>query len=229
MKPNRTLDRVLYAIAGVGPLIFLAVASAEGLLRSDYDPMAEPISALAVGPRGWVQEVNFVLLAVAFLAFAIVLRNAFRGGKASLAAPALFTVMTLGVVVAAAFPMDAPHVSPTDVGRLHDVGGFLVFPVLPIVVLLVARRFRHDPVFHPYFKYTLATGFFCLALVIFFLLFVGPPTAPPRLASEFRGLVQRILLVPFFTWMALVARRAYANRTVAVMGTKRVPSAMYGT
>jgi hypothetical protein len=127
---------------------------------------------------------------------------------ASVAAPAVFLVMTLGVILAAIFPMDAPGATHTLVGRLHVVGGFLVFPWMPLALLLVARRFRRDPRWRPYSTYTLATGLFCLATIVFFLLFVGPPGMSPRVFSGLAGLVQRLQLVPFFIWIALVARRA---------------------
>jgi hypothetical protein len=209
MHSKRALDRVVHGIAGVGPLVFLAVATVEGFLRAGYDPIAQPISALALGPRGWIQEVNFFLLAASLLSFAVVLRLSLRQGAASVAVPGVFVLMTIGVTLAAIFPMDAPGASPTVTGRLHDVAGFLVFPWMPPVLLLAARRFRRDARWRPYLTYTLATGFFCLAMMVFFLLFVRPPSAPPGLASEFRGLTQRVLLLPFFTWIALVARRAY--------------------
>jgi hypothetical protein len=209
MNSKRSLNHVFYWLAGVGPLLFIAVATAEGFLRGGYDPIAQPISALAIGPRGWVQLLNFMLLTASFFSFAVVLRAHLQGGVASVAAPGLFWLMTIGVALAGAFPMDAPGASPTLAGRLHDVAGFLVFPWMPIVLLLLARRFRRDAGWRPYFRYTLLTGSFCLATMIFFLLFVGPPSAPPLLASELRGLVQRLILVPFFTWIALVTRRAY--------------------
>ena len=219
-KPN--LHRVFHAVAGAGPLLFLAIAAIEGSARTNYDWIAQPISALALGERGWVQAVNFALLAVSFFSFAMVSRNAFRHGKASVAAPALFVWMTIGVVVAGAFPMDAAQ-SPTLEGRLHDVGGFMVFPSIPLVVLLLARRFRREADWSPYFKYTLATGCYCVVMLIFFLVFVGPPTSPARAASEFRGLVQRTWLLPFFVWMALVARRAWMTGGSARASARHAP------
>jgi hypothetical protein len=220
-----TLDRVLHAVAATGPLLFFIVALVEGGLRPDYDWVSQPISALALGPRGFVQEVNFAILTVSFGAFAWVCRSAFRHGTGAAAVPLLFASMTLGVGIAGAFPMDAAGAAPTLDGRLHDVGGFLVFPWIPVVVLMLARRFRHDPDFLPYFRYSLVTGGLCLSLLIFFLLFVGPPSAPPRAFSEFRGLVQRTLLLPFFTWMAVVALRAHrlAPAGRAPGGAKSVP------
>lgn len=220
MNKHPFLGPVLHALAGAGPMLFFLVASAEGLGRNDYDWVAQPISALALGPRGWVQELNFALLAVSFLAFAAVSRTTFQRGPASLVVPLLLVVMTVGVVIAGIFPMDATFTAPTLDGKLHGLGGFLVFPCIPLVVLFLSWRFRDEPGWRPYFMYTFLTGALCLTLLLFFLLFVGPPNAPPRAASEYRGLVQRTLLLPFFTWMAVVVRHAYH-------ATKRTPGAVH--
>jgi hypothetical protein len=209
MNRKGNVDYALHAAAGAGPLLFVAVATAEGWFRTDYDAIAEPISALALGPRGWVQGLNFILLAISCFSFGVMLRAHFRRGPASVAAPSVFGLMTFGALMAGAFVMDAPGAPPTVVGRLHDLAGFLVFPPMPVALLLLARRFRRDAAWRPYFAYTLVTAVLFAATLIFFLLFVGIPSGPPRFASEFRGLVQRGLLLLFFVWMALVSRRAY--------------------
>jgi len=208
MNSQRTIDRIIHGVAGIGPLLFFAIATAEGFLRAGYDPIAQPISALALGPRGFIQEVNFALLAASLFSFAAVLRTELRPGMASVAAPGVFVLMTIGIVMAGIFTMDAAGAAPTPVGQLHIVGGFLFFPWMPVVLLLVARRFRRDARWRPHFTYTLATGLACLATIIFFLLFVGPPPLP-RPLSAMAGLVQRVQLLPFFTWMAFVAHVAY--------------------
>jgi hypothetical protein len=209
MNQKGNADRALHAAAGAGPLLFVAVATAEGRFRTDYDAIAEPISALALGPRGWVQGLNFILLAISCFSFAVMLRAHFRRGPASVAAPSVFGLMTVGALMAGAFVMDAPGAPPTLVGRLHDLAGFLVFPLMPVAALLLARRFRRDAVWRPYFGYTVVTALLIFATLSFFLVFVGLPSGPPRLASEYRGLVQRGLLLLFFVWMALVSWRAY--------------------
>ena len=208
MSSQRTIDRIIHGVAGIGPLLFLAVATAEGFLRAGYDPMAQPISALALGPRGWIQEVNFALLAASLFSFAAVLRTGLRSGMASVAGPGVFVLMTIGIAMAGIFTMDAPGTAQTLVGQLHMVGGFLFFPWMPVVLLLLARRFRRDARWRTHFTYTLATGLVCLATIVFFLLFVGPPPWP-RPLSALAGLVQRLQLLPFFTWMAIVAHVAY--------------------
>jgi hypothetical protein len=217
MNSKRVLDRVLPAVAGVGPLLFLAVATVEGFLRPGYDPISQPISALALGPRGWVQGMNFMLLAASFFSFAALLRRELRMGAASVAGPGVFVLMAFGVALAGLFPMDAPGASPTLTGQLHLVGGFLVFPWMPAAVLLVARRFRSDPRWRPYCAYTLATGLVCLGTIIFFLLYVGPPEFP-RPYPGLAGLVQRLQMLPFFAWIALVTRRASRVANVGTAG-----------
>jgi hypothetical protein len=199
-------DRALQGVATFGPLLFFAVASIEGILRAGYDPIAQPISALALGPRGWIQQVNFALLAISLAAFTARLRMRLRGGGASVAGPAIFGLMTIGIVLAGAFAMDPPGASHTTAGRLHTFGGFLFFPWMPVVLLLLARRFRRDSRLRPYFGYTLGTALFCLATMVYFFAFVGVPGASPRL-SNLAGLVQRVQLLPFLTWMAVFAGR----------------------
>ena len=156
------------------------------------------------------------MLAASFLSFAFVLRAQLRGGAASIAAPAVLLLMTTGVVLAGAFTMDGPDATPT-LGGSTD-GGFLVFPWFFIAQLIVARRFRRDAGWRGYFGYTLASGLFSLAMISFFLMFVGPPELP-RTFHGLAGLFQRLLMFPFFVWIALVTRRAYQR-----MGAASVPA-----
>jgi Protein of unknown function (DUF998) len=214
MASKQARDRVSYGIAGVGPLLFFAVATVEGFLRADYDPIAQPISALALGSRGWIQGLNFLLLMVSLFSFAAVLREQLRNGGTAVAGLSVFVLMAIGIALAGAFRMDVPGAVPTITGQLHLLGGFLFFPWMPVGLLLVARRFRRDPRWRPYFAYTLVTGLFCLMTITFFLLFVGPPEIPRRYHAV-AGLVQRLLILPFLVWMALVTHRAYRGPSPA--------------
>jgi hypothetical protein len=210
MKPNSALDRGVYWIAGVGPWLALALATVEGFLRGGYDWVAEPISALALGPRGWIQQLDFALLVASFASFAFVLRSQFRRGAAAVAAIAVTLLMTAGLTLSGIFTMDAPGALPTLAGQLHLAGGFLIFPWTPVLLFIAARLFQRDARWRPYFELTLATGLLSAATIAFFLLFVGPPEFPRPLAA-WTGVVQRFQLVQFFAWTALVTRRAYVG------------------
>jgi hypothetical protein len=68
LEERRSVIAVL-AVAGiVGPILFIVVAIVHSLLRSDHSLVALPISALATGPSGWVQNVNFVITGLLFVA-----------------------------------------------------------------------------------------------------------------------------------------------------------------
>jgi hypothetical protein len=223
MSQHPTLARLLQSASVLGPLLFFTIASLEGALRAGYDPIAQPISALALGPRGWIQQVNFAVLAISLLSFALTLRAPLRDGPAAFAGPALFGQMAIAATLAL-FRMDPPGVPATLAGNLHTLGGFLFFPWMPVVFLLVARRFRRDARFRAYFSYTVATGLFCLATMIFFFVFVGVPGVS-RL-SAYAGLVQRVQLLPFLVWIALIAghiARADQSRAFFTRGEGSAP------
>lgn len=67
-----TLDRrVLGAVAGsLGAVIFVTVFTLEGWLRPGYDSRSMFVSELSLGPRGFVQILNFLFLGVSQLLFA---------------------------------------------------------------------------------------------------------------------------------------------------------------
>ena len=64
------------AVAGIaGPIIFAKLALVQSLLRPEHNPIAHRISALAVGPSGWVQNVNFLHFGLLMIAYAIGLHH----------------------------------------------------------------------------------------------------------------------------------------------------------
>src|SRR3569832_596159 len=101
----------------VGPL-FIIVFLIEGMLRKGYQPLRQPVSALAMGPRGWVQRANFFV--AGSLAFAYALGLFFVSqGTASL----IVGLMAIGVIGAGVFVTDITglEVKPrTKTGIVHD-------------------------------------------------------------------------------------------------------------
>jgi Protein of unknown function (DUF998) len=66
---RRKAITTLGAVAGlIGPLIFTVGFVIQGLLRpGEYDPIAEPVSALEAGPNGWIQQLNFIVFGLLML------------------------------------------------------------------------------------------------------------------------------------------------------------------
>jgi hypothetical protein len=74
----RPLIAALAAAGILGPVVFAVAAVVQGLLRPGYSFVAQPVVALVAGPSGWVQDLNFVVLGAAMIAFAIGLQLGVR-------------------------------------------------------------------------------------------------------------------------------------------------------
>ena len=68
-RPERWTRGLLYCGLAAGP-VFVAAFLAEGVTRDGYRPSRHPVSSLALGPRGWVQAVNFAVTGALVLAAA---------------------------------------------------------------------------------------------------------------------------------------------------------------
>jgi hypothetical protein len=58
--------------------------------------VAHPVVALVAGPSGWVQDVNFVVLGAAMIAFAIGLHLSVRPTRWAVVGSALFALSGIG-------------------------------------------------------------------------------------------------------------------------------------
>src|SRR5262249_37750539 len=88
-------SRTLAAWAGmIGPALFVTVFTLEGWLRTGYDPLSMYISELSLGPRGWIQIANFIVLGTLLLLFVRGVADEFREGKASSIGPVLLTIIS---------------------------------------------------------------------------------------------------------------------------------------
>ena len=124
---RRSVIATLAAAGIAGPLLFTVVAVVHSLLRSDHSLAALPISALAVGPSGWVQDLNFVICGLLFLAYPIGLHLEVRKRRGGVVGPALLVVSGAGLVLAGIFPaVDASgHLTYDSLG--HTVASFMAF------------------------------------------------------------------------------------------------------
>lgn len=95
----------------VGPVLFFVVFTIDGALTPGYSAWAEPISYLELGPAGWVQVANFIVLGVLLAAFAFAFFRRVRGrlgGVSPAASTILLVVSGLGYVMAGLFVTPRP-------------------------------------------------------------------------------------------------------------------------
>jgi hypothetical protein len=206
-KTSWNIRRVAAWAGMIGSVLFVLVFTLEGFLRPGYKPLEMYISALSLGPRGWVQVTNFILLGILLFAFSRGVAAEFPTGKASRWGLILMTTIAVLFVVSGPFVMDpagTPQNQATVHGTIHGLAGGIIFLLMPISMFVFLRRFRADPNWQPLRVWTLALGIIEAAAVLFFTIV----SKAPDLLSTFSGwigLIQRTALVPFMIWIFIFA------------------------
>ena len=193
--------------AGIlGPVLFAVAFLAQDAARpGGYDPVAEPVSALAAGPTWWIQQLNFVVFGVLTLVFAAGLHVGMDRTRTGWLGPALLSVSGIGLLLGAAFPLARDASGAVYDPGGHFVAGLLFFPTSALALVALSPRLRRDPRWRSLATYTLAAGTIALASVVFMVALVMPEDAP---LHAWAGLAQRalVLAVLFPCRVALGAR-----------------------
>jgi hypothetical protein len=196
----------------IGPPLFVAIFTLEGWLRPGYHPLGMFVSELSLGPRGWIQIVNFVVFGVLLLVFTRGVAAEFQSGKASRAGPILLTIIGIGFLASGPFVMDPVTTLRGQMslhGKLHGLFGALVFSLSPVSCFVFLRRFREDPRWRSLQWWTLAAGTIIAAAVV--VLSVGPtrPPAAPNAFNEWVGVIQRTAIITHLSWLFTFALRLH--------------------
>src|SRR5918995_724186 len=169
------------ATAGIGgPFIFAVVALVHSLLRPDHSLLRHPVSALAAGPSGWVQNVNFLLFGLLMIAYAIGLHLGVRPTKWGFVGVMFLVLSGVGLMWGGVFPA-TDDTGAFDGGRLLHIPGFVMtFLGGGIGLVLMFRRMASDPRWRALATYALATGVAMLVLIVAGGGPGGPPGGPLR-------------------------------------------------
>jgi hypothetical protein len=109
--PPALVRGLWYAVGAAVP--FIAVTAIQGLVRPGYDSWHQAVSALSLGPGGWVQVVNLVAFGVVVAMTAPIWRRILAGGKGATAYPALTAVIGVSFCIVGLVPQDpAPGYDP---------------------------------------------------------------------------------------------------------------------
>ena len=207
----RSIARPLLLTGVIGPLLFIVVFLVEGVTRPGYSAWRNFVSQLATGDGGWIQFVNFLVCGTLMLCFAVGLRLALGGGRASIAGPSLFGVFGLSLIVAGllvtdpalGYPVGAPVVHTTH-GLIHGLAGLVAFTFLAAASFAMAWHFAGDPASRRWAIYSALTGLLIVACFIASNVF-SVLDAQHALPDAPTGFVQRISIIGGWTWIAMIA------------------------
>ncbi len=216
---RRLLITVMAAAGIAGPIMFAVVALVQSLLRGDHSLVTMPISALAAGPSGWVQDVNFLVFGSLMIAYAIGLHLGVRPARWGMVGLAFLVLSGVGLVWVGLFPATDATGAFQENRVLHIPGFIVTFLGAAIGLIMMSRRMARDLRWQSFATYALVTG---IAMLVLFLAgggLVRPPGAP---LHAWFGFFQWVLLAVWFPCTIIlafrllrVARAADGSQTVS--------------
>jgi hypothetical protein len=214
------LARVVWA-GILGPALFVIVFLVEGFLRPGYNPLSTYVSALSLGPRGWIQIANFLQFGLLLFLFTRAVASEFQSGKAARSGVILLTIIAICFFFSGPFVMDpdsTPRALMTVHGTIHGILGAIAFLLMPISMFVYWRRFVSDPDWAEMRGWSLVLGIISAIGLVVLSITSKSPELQSTFASWF-GLFQRTLIIPFMVWVFLFAlmmlRKVQARRSKA--------------
>ena len=190
-------------VAAVGPALFVLVFLIEGAIRPGYSALSDYVSALSLGPLGWIQVASFIVTGAAVMWLALLTRQAYGSSRGGRVASILLAIIGLGLLLSGPFTMD-PAGTPLDGeswhGLTHGILGGIVFLLMPVVPFVLLRQLR-VPRWSWWLTLILAT-----VTAIADLVFVAVTKSPDLAAATtpWAGLIQRSVLIPFMLWCVVL-------------------------
>src|SRR5574342_36434 len=189
-EPKGVAMRAAAAAGIVAPIFFTILVVVQSVAQPDYSQVAQPVSALAAWPYGWVQNVNFLVTGALVVAFAVALRHGVEQRRHGWIALALLSASGLGVILVGLVPwrrVDGALVEPA----WHGAGAIMTFLGAGLGLIAMSRRMVADPAWRRSAGYVLASG---VAIVLLFVILAGFAIEDEMPLHPWAGLLQRIVL-----------------------------------
>lgn len=197
----------------VGAVLFTTTYLIEGVTRTGYNGWQQPISALSLGPGGWIQQANFVVFGVCTLCLAVAWRKVLRGGAGAISYPILRGIEGLALIVvgffsqdpAPGYPPGALLTPPTLHGEIHIIGAFVIVGAMALGLFVIAWRFARDLHWWGWAGYSVISGILTLVFMALFGM---------AQHSGYAGLFERLATNIETIWGVLLLARLWAGMTL---------------
>lgn len=149
LTPLQQTLRLGLTVGVAGAVLFTMIYLIEGVTRPGYNAWQQPVSALSLGPGGWIQQANFVVFGVCTLYLAVAWWKALKGGVGARAYPIIRGIEGLGAILVGFCSQDpagyppgtTPLTTPTLHGEIHIIGAFVLVGTLVFAFLVMAWHF----------------------------------------------------------------------------------------
>lgn len=193
LSPLSRRERLLLACAPLSTIVFTLTYTIVGLTRPNYDALKYAVSALGLGPDGWMQSLNFIVFALLMTVSAFGTGAAFAGGVGAKSLPVLKILSALGLFVCAFFAQDNIPGYPagtvpgvTTHGLIHNIASSVSLVSILLTCIVTVWRFAKEPQWRKWTPYYVISAIFmmvCLAAFGASLASNGPAGLFERIAT----------------------------------------------
>jgi len=192
LRPAAVPRNLLVGLTGgvAGTVLFLAIYTIEGATRPGYNAWQQTISALSLGPDGWIQRADFILCGISVLWLAVVWRQILTGGLSARWYPIVHGLEGLGLLGVGIFTQDP----------LHTACLIVIVSAMSVGLLVIARRFWSTPRWRGWAWFTVVCGLWPMVAMSFFGIALNPHSG----LSPYAGLIERLATSPDIVWGAVI-------------------------
>lgn len=200
-------------ISILGALYFLLSVLILGFVQPGYNHVIDTISVLVLGKYGWIQQVNFVVLAISIGCLGIGLGQFFyrQFWNSITAGFLLLSLCIIFVLLFKADPVDRTQIKlvalHSQVGLVHFSTTFVMVILIPFFLIDLIKKLFGSNQNKGLARYTI---FVILFNVIFGILWfycrrIG-------VAFEIKGIWQKVLALNVLIWMMVMGRWLYGGK-----------------
>ena len=200
--------------------MFLGLTTVQGLIRPGFDSWHQAVSALSLGPGGWLQMVNLVAFGAAIASTTPAWRRLLAGGRGSASYPILTAAIGISFVVVGLVKQDpAPGYDPeglglevpTALGLVHLAVAGVAAGCSVASLFVIARRFTGNPHWTGWAAYSRTMAVLIIVCVAIFGVW-------STRASGFAGTFERAAIVIPMIWNFTFLRRLGAGTPFMTVG-----------
>lgn len=192
-----------FAAAGVVGLGLLGVVILAGpLWQPGYDAVRRYGSELALGDNGWLMTAAFVAGGGGCASLAIALWRSLEPSRRRTAGVMLLVLVAIGLAASAAVPTGAHRPGA------HEFIGLASFVAVVIALPLLGASMSTDTRLGALSGPARLAAVLSLLVMIVIALFASPGgDAAPRPLDPYAGLLQKLSIAPWLTWLLVVGYR----------------------
>lgn len=202
-------------VGGILSILFFLIVVVLGFTQPGYNHFQNTISYLVVGEMGWIQTVNFMLLALALVLVGYGFGVSLLKMQVNIIT-AVFWMLAFSLLMIALIPTEKTGELETIsldsfslVGRLHYLTVFVLLFLIPIPVIKVISFMQKSSDWKNLASYTRIVLIFnfLVGLLWFFLINGG-------YLQEWKGLIQKILVTNVLIWLTVIGYRVWKLESI---------------